>query len=397
MVKIKLMKIGMLSALCIIAFNFYADWAFAFYKEIWMKKCNDGIEKLQLIDSNKNNIKEILVLSGYKRLYLLGWDKHKGEIIEKWESSKFSDGIDIKYYDFNNFLLIQKYDLAVYYTLFLKNGEYALKEIKESMIPSWKGEEYIRAGSFKKRGEKDIFLTSSSGTSPHKKYLNIRETRLPNKLLWTSTFQIQNVSVQLFGDFDNDKKIELLIIPYNDTKIYWISPKEDKFEGKEMDNSKRWLFPIRPSNPEKQLKAGRTAAKNFDELFFIYIPSYYGGPLYKAVWQKDRFEVEEILSTKGIMGYDNLNLADMDNDGLDEIIISEIRGDLVETEEEPFIKNHRDVIHIVKWNGKEYKKIWTSKPLGAITQILVDDMTGDGKKEIVVGNAKGELHIFGQK
>jgi len=42
------------------------------------------------------------------------------------------------------------------------------------------------------------------------------------------------------------------------------------------------------------------------------------------------------------------------------------------------------VIHILKWNGKEYKIIWSSKPLGEIRQILVDDITGDGKKEILL-------------
>jgi len=113
---------------------------------------------------------------------------------------------------------------------------------------------------------------------------------------------------------------------------------------------------------------------------------------------KDRFDYQEIIFhiVKRAAGYDNLNLEDIDNDGLDEIILSEIRGDLVRTEEEPYISNRRDVVEVIKWNGKEYKKIWTSKPLGAITQILIDDVTGDGKKEIVVGNEKGEIHIFGQ-
>ena len=145
-------------------------------------------------------------------------------------------------------------------------------------------------------------------------------------------------------------------------------------------------------------------SKDFEELFFIDA-LYYGGPIYKATWKKDKFDVQGIMSSnsfekdKGETGYENLNLDDIDNNGFDEIIISGVRGDLVETEEEPFIKNRRDVIHILKWNSKEkeYKKIWTSNPLGEITQILIDDITGDGKKEIVVGNAKGEIRIFGQK
>ena len=379
------------------------------FKKLWKAKSENKIEKIFAIYLDKNKIKEILVLSKCKelgrceKLELYSWER--GTFVKRWQSSKVQEGVDIKYYDFNNLLSIKIYNslnkTITSYKLSYEDGKCELKETKNAQIPFWQGENYVTSGSFKKKGNHDVLITSEGELELH---LNIREAIFPYRLLWTSPFKIYKYEgVHVFGDFNGDKELELLVIPYRETIGYWLSSKGKEFEVKEIksyrkskDNITLPLFPINAMYPEKYLQAGRTTSKDFDEIYFID-ENLYGGPLYKAVWQKDRFKIEEILSTKGITGYDNLNLADIDNDGLDEIIISEIRGDLVETEEEPFIKNHRDVIHILKWNGKKYKKIWTSQSLGAITQILVDDVTGDGKKEIVVGNGKGEIHIFGQK
>lgn len=379
------------------------------FKKLWEAKSENKIEKIFAIYLDKNKIKEITVLSKCKKLgrceklELYSWDR--GTFVKRWQSSEVQEGIDIKYYDFNNLLLIKIYNspnkTIIPYELSYKDGKYELKETENAQIPFLQYENYVTSGSFKKKGDHDVLITSEGGLELR---LNIREAKPPYRLLWTSPFKIYKYEgIHVFGDFNGDNKLELLIIPYRETEGYWISLNGKEFEvkgiksyRKSKDNITLPLFPVNAMYPEKYFQAGRTTSKDFDEICFID-ENLYGGPLYKAVWQKDRFKIEEILSTKGITGYDNLNLADIDNDGLDEIIISEIRGDLVETEEEPFIKNHHDVIHILKWNGKKYKKIWTSQSLSAITQILIDDVTGDGKKEIVVGNEKGEIYIFGQK
>lgn len=426
------------------------------FKEIWKRNFESRINKLFSVDMNKNGIKEILILSGGKKLKLIEWDKNT--FVIKWRPPEFKAGVDFEYYDFSESLWIKefnpaysqeydrlfkcrmsllrsfppkldkpeefgKYDAflkalekekcgeidpkikpAYFRTLLYKDGKYLLKEVIESPIPSWPDEIYRTSGSFKARGAKDVIITFSDTGSPLDVYLTIREANAPNRLLWVSTFEIdKQLGVQIFGDFDGDRKIELLLIT-GGTKNYWINREGDKFRVKVIKryvkNEAQPLFLLNPIN-QKFLKAGRTVSKDFDELFFIDA-LYYGGPIYKATWKKDKFDVQGIVSPKnfekdkGETGFENLNLADIDNDGFDEIIISGVRGDLVETEEEPYMKNRRDVIHILKWNGKEYKKIWTSKSLGAITQILVDDVTGDGKKEIVVGNDKGEIHICGQ-
>ncbi len=409
------MKKHLIQIFCIILLLYYSSTiAYASFKELWKGNFDYKIEKLLSIDLNKNGINEILI-GRYKNLNLLEWNKDT--FINRWQSPEFKRAVDFEYYEFNNFLLVKKYNPQnkpiipykyrpiIPHTLLYKDGKYVLKEIEETQIPSWQGEKYIISGSFKKRGAHDVIITSEKAQEFH---LYLREAKPPNKILWKSPFTIYKYGVvPLFGDFDNDKKIELLIALYKETKVYWISPKGKKFETKEIKKTKShkntYIFPLSSSNPERYFKTGRSTSKDFDELFFIDALYYVGGgPLFRAVWQKERFKVQAILiresleKDKGGVGYENLNLADIDNDGLDEIIISEIRGDMVQTPEEPRISNRHDVIHILKWNGKEYKKIWTSQSFGAITEVLVDDVTGDGKKDIVVGNEEGEIHIFGQ-
>ncbi len=413
------MKIKLIQYFCIVLLV-YCNCSIAAYaasfEEIWKGKAEHAISKLLSIDLNKDGINEILFLSGDKRLKIIEWDKKI--FVNKWQSPEFKKGCDLLYFDFQNLLIIKKYNdqikLFTLYELLYKDGEYLFKEFEGISIPFLQSEKYITSGSFKKKGSKDVIVTTNIITYGMKPegYLFLEEAQVPYRLLWTSPFKIFNYGVvALFGDFDNDKKMELLVLLYRETKGYWISHGGNRFEVKEIKSHRKSkykttldLFPLFPNDPEKYLKAGRTTDDNFDEIFFIdTLDPFDFGSLSKAVWHKDRFEfqmllpAEKLATGKGVIGYKDLNLSDIDSNGLDEIIVSEIRGDLKEMEEEPDIVNRRDVIHILKWNGKEYKKIWTSMPLGAITQILVDDVTGDGKKEIVVGNEKGQIYIFGQK
>lgn len=383
------------------------------FKEIWKGKFDNRIEKLLTIDLNKNGTKEILILSGYKKLRLFQWDRKT--FVKRWEAPNLKDGIDFEYYNFNNFLLVKQYDpkdrTITPYALFYKDGNYVLEEIKESRIPSWPDESYVTSGSFKNKDSKDLIITTYC--KDRKCYLRFRDVRDTNDILWTSYFSIAWKAdlpllnaLPVFGNFRGNKEIELLVIPYNEEKGYLISQILKSFMVREIishrkteDNKTLPLFPLFTRSNEKNYRVGHSTSKNFDEIFFIEPSEPFNfGTLYKSIWNKDRFDFQEILD-RGLIGYDNLNLSDIDNDGLDEIILSKIRGDLIGMEEEPSITERRDEINILKWNSKEkeYKKIWTSQSLSAITQILVDDVTGDGKKEIVVGNDKGEIHIFGQK
>ncbi len=389
--------------------------AYGSIKELWKGDFGDEIREIFAIDINNNSIKEILLIhnEANKKLSIMERDKDSFKKRFQFHEPKYT--LHFRYYDFNNLLLVEKFSLnekKQFYTLSYKNGEYALTKIEDAQIPLWQTGKYITSGSFKKRDAKDMIVTTNIITSGMKPegHLYLSVDMRPYNILWTSPFTIYNYRVvPLFGDFDKDKKIELLVTT-DDRKNYWIYQEKDEFKVKEVKGHVKLndrltvpLFPLSSYTPEeKHLKAGRTTSKDYDEIFFIF-EHFYGGPLFKAVWRKDRFESQMIfpvgrpLIDKVAIGYNNLNLADIDNDGLDEIIVSEIRGDLVREEEEPYLENRRDVIHILKWDGKKYKKIWTSKSLGLITQIIVDDVTGDGKKEIIVGNDKGEIHIFSQE
>lgn len=402
------MNIRSFQIFCII-FLLSSSPAFVYgsFNELWKINLRDEIQSLLAMDINNNGIKEIIFMQNNSRrdLDIIEWDNKT--FSSKWKIHERERSLSLHYYEFNNILLIEKYKLreeSNYYRLSYKDGEYLLT--KYDYVLPFKSEEVVASGSFKDGDAKDVIVISKG---IREKHIYLRETKSPYKLLWTSPFKINKYEgVYIFGDFNGDNKIELLVVPYKEVKGFWISLKGKEFDVKQINSYRKNehyttlpLFPVNVMHPEKFLKAGRVASKDLDEIFFIdaYV---YGGPLYKAVWKKDRFEVQPILShesfekDKGAVGYENLNLADVDNDGFDEIIISEIRGDLIETEEEPFIKNRRDVIHILKWDKNGYKKVWTSKPLCRIKQLLVDDVTGDRKKEIVIGNDKGEIYIFGQ-
>ncbi len=393
--------------LLIIIISLIAFYSYAItfsIKEIWNGKTERrAITQLNAIDINKNGIKEVVVVCNYSSPlgkygidlgsygYMKLYEWNGSSLVKKWGHPEITKGItaSIVKAGEQEFLEVGTFSLNI---LNYKDGKYSLEKIEKSMKLSWPNEEPFAKGSFVKRGFEDIIVT---GYFEKKNYhIRFREAKKPDHILWTSPILKKGSGMVVFGDFNKDGEIELLL-----ESGYWIYPDGKDFKMVEIKSYREskygTMLSLFPRDAGKSLKAGRTTSKDFDEIFFIE-ELLYGGPLFKAVWQKDKFEFEEILQSKKIVGYDNLNLSYIDNDGLDEIIISEIRGDLIETEEEPFIKNRHDVIHILKWDGKEYKKIWTSQARGAITQVLVDDVTGDGKKEIVVGNDKGEIYIFGQ-
>ena len=227
----------------------------------------------------------------------------------------------------------------------------------------------------------------------------LRDAKQPSRLLWSSKFEIDRQSTIIrFGDFDNVNRIKMLIIT-DSASSYALNKEGSEYSVTEIRRYAQGravpLLPLDPLKPSRNVKVGRSIYAK-DELFFINrVKPFSYGDLFKVFWQEQGIQLVGISFPKSI-GFDNLNLADMDSDSVDEIVLSEVRG-RVGGREEPAVKNRRDVVHIIRWNGKEYVKMWTSKPLGEITQVLVDDITGDGKKEIIVGNARGEIHIFGQK
>jgi len=241
---------------------------YASFAEIWRGKAEHAISKLLSIDLNKKGINEILFLSGDKKLRIIGWSKNT--FVNRWQSPEFKKGLNFEYYDFNNLLLIEKYDSRnspiIPYTIIYKDGKYFLEELKEPDVPFWQREKYITSGSFKKKDSKDIIVTTNVITYGMKPegYLFLNEAKAPYKLLWTSPFKIFNYGVvPLFGDFDNDKRTDLLIILYRETKGFWMNQTDKGFIVKEIKSQKKTLrytlsdlFPLHPDNPKKYFKVG---------------------------------------------------------------------------------------------------------------------------------------------
>ena len=386
--------------------------------ELWKGKIvNRKITDMKSIDVDKNGIKELVIISNYSsplgnykvklgsygKIIIYEWNGNA--LVKKWEQPEITTSISSTVVSSGDqeYLEIGTFSLNI---LNYKNGDYFLNPIKKSMALSWPNERILAIGSLVSRGHQDIIVTGYNEGKNY--YIRLRDAKNPNYVLWTSLVLRKSSGIAIFGDFNRDGEKELLF-----EGGFWVYPEGKGFRSVEITSHKKSkyntvlpLFGALSSDSDSvYFKTGETTKKDFDEVFYLEPAAYpydVGSNLVKAIWKDGRFESENILSDKSsknkeLIGYKNLYLLDINNDGLDEIILSEVRGDLKSGEEEPEIINRRDVIQIIKWDGRKYKKIWSSQPLGEITQILIDDVTGEGRKEIIVGNAKGEIHIFGQK
>ncbi len=403
--------------LLILLFN--NESIYANYQNIYHVNAGNEIKKIIISDINENDINEVIIQIGYKKVILYEWDNNKFE--SKWESREFKDSINIEFNQFTPFLLINKYNFNNFYLLIPKGDKYLFKEITETKIPSLHGQKEIivfphlvrrdqerpieifhSSGSFKDSKSNDIILTIPISKN-RERYLNIREIKPPFKLLWSSPFKIDKTSVSIFGDFNGDNRIELLNIGQGTTN-YWVNKEKDAFNYKIfkriVEQRSVPLLQLNPSAPDSYLKVGRTVTAKRNEIVYIYptLPFSYGD-LIQATWQKGEFSFIEIMSIKTIngFGFDKLNVTDIDNNGLDDIIVTGVRGSAIDGIGDTYIEKRSDIVCIIKWDGKKYVNSWTSQSLGEITVLIVDDVTGDGKKEIIVGNRDGDVYIFGQK
>jgi hypothetical protein len=128
--------------------------------------------------------------------------------------------------------------------------------------------------------------------------------------------------------------------------------------------------------------------------------------LRRAVLRADLkgWETEEprFPRNKQFLGIGHFQLADMDGDGLDEVILVEQTGknEFLGSGEHRYLHYSvvKDYIRILRWNGKEYETVWTSPPYTAHgTKLLIDDVKGDGKKQLVVFNMHGTVEIWERK
>jgi hypothetical protein len=107
-------------------------------------------------------------------------------------------------------------------------------------------------------------------------------------------------------------------------------------------------------------------------------------------------EVVDFQHHEQFLGVGYFALKDLDDDGLDEIILIEETGkkELIGQESVEY-SDVKDYIRILKWDGKKYQTMWVSPPYTKRgTKFLVEDIKNTGKKQLVVMTPYGAIQIW---
>lgn len=95
------------------------------------------------------------------------------------------------------------------------------------------------------------------------------------------------------------------------------------------------------------------------------------------------------------LGIGSFTVADLDNDGIDEVIFIEETGKRTVYHEDIEYTDTADYVRVLKWDGKAYRSVWVSPALKKRgSKVLVDDVMGNGKKQIVIGTGHGTIQIW---
>lgn len=176
------------------------------------------------------------------------------------------------------------------------------------------------------------------------------------------------------------------------------------------DSAKLRMTPIDIAAISKKLLTGglavfgATKAKSKGELWFVEYPinEYsYHAKLFVSQFNGKRFSPFSRVYFKGLDSdmVQFMTIADVDGDGIGEIVGIEenIRKKLPRKhpgdEMGPIILT--SIIFLAKWNGTEYEVKWRRKGLDdKASMIAVDDVTGDGLKEVLVTDKMGNFYVF---
>ncbi len=130
-----------------------------------------------------------------------------------------------------------------------------------------------------------------------------------------------------------------------------------------------------------------------DALFFkLYVAQFNGTKL-------TRFEKAKIqgINTDRVSA---IAIEDLDNDGIGEIIGSEVEGtlELPKEGEGPELINEISYLFAAKWNGHEYEVMWRRRAADcALQRIAIDNLTTEKQKEIIAegySRAKDVYSLF---
>ena len=368
-----------------------------------------------IIDVNRNDINEVVISdNGFLRAY--EWSVAK--FVEKWKSTQYSYVLPGSADDRAKSMTVNavstvfpvqyksgdsmKRTLLFYaqpvpkksdmFELYYHNGNYSVQK-RLDMLPSTRSPYQIcddqtttLLGKKSEKGKDQIAAYAWNGNEIIEKWPGISGYKgaLPGQLYITPTTK-KNI-VLLLGSENS--------ILYCDKSQY-----HTKAIGK--------IASPFPGYNDGRSVVGITKKESLGELWTIEIPiieSAFFYKLYMAQFSGTEFSPFKKINIRGINTdrVSTIIIVDLDNDGVGEIIGSEVAGTLISPKEGegPELKNERSYIFVAKWDGTEYVLKWRHLAADSVLQkISVDDVTGDGKKEIIavgssLANSNYYLYVF---
>lgn len=376
---------------------------------------------LSIADTNNDNKNELVVSgNGYMRIF--EWN---GTTFEpKWKSPQFSHQLGSKQFRITLYdispLVITKYyvdnklltdNLFFVYTtpkagpvtsdiyrVTVKNNNYELQKISESPFNRF-----------------DLIGTCLDGSSVLIGRKAHKDGNYAIMYKWNGSALIEKwqgvpgSDIKVTGVMlSNSNKAADVFLVQDNKKIGILSCISDRFDWKviDMDAGMKDLFQNNRIDTANS-KIGFTKKNSICELWNIQGSDSdyeYYAKLYVSQFDKNKFSPLSRVYFKGINSdmIFKMTIADVDNDGVGEIlgVEEEIRKKIPRkhprgTGEEGDTLLITSNLFLAKWNGKEYEVKWHRKAIDErVSNIAVGDVTGNGKKEILVTDDNGYLYVF---
>ena len=194
-------------------------------------------------------------------------------------------------------------------------------------------------------------------------------------------------------------------LPVASKPDYWLQflkqPSKEKYELKRAKGSGDALGISGISSFFRHVKGGKTRKGDIEEYWGYRLIESEGIYLFRKMYaNRDQTEVKvediSFAALKNSLGIGPFTLGDLDDDGLDEVIFIEETAKREGSGEHGFrYSDVADFVRVLKWDGKMYQLVWTSPPLAKRgSRILVDDVMGKSKKQIVIGTGHGTIQVW---
>jgi len=226
-----------------------------------------------------------------------------------------------------------------------------------------------------------------------------------------TTVRVRKLKKSFPVEWDSVYSVGGALDPFNDNSPLAFWTKDGVAYLRQQHDGKG--YEIKTVKADKQLwvnkslvKAGKTQRKDFWEYWgYREVIGYDEKPVYQFrrayLNEKETELINQDISFpehSNFIGIGSFALEDIDNDGLDEIIFIEETGTRNFKKETVHYSDVRDYIRVLKWIGKGYQVVWTSPPINKRgSKVLVDDVMGNGKKQIVVGTGDGKILVWERK